>query len=387
MKKGKTSNSSGITLIALVISIIVLLILAGISIAMLSGNNSILQKATTAKENTERTEIVENAKIDVLSEITKNKGNELQESQLKDVLKKYFINSEIPEDLSNNFENLELTTLNNKYKIKVSEIYQGQVSYDIVNGTSSDWQLNDSKDTIVEYIGDGFEEDTVIIPNNVDGNVITKIGTGGMPIFARKSDLIEGKKLKISNGIQEINGNTFFNCSGFQGHLIIPSSVKSIAATAFGNCSGFNGSLIIPKGCNVKTYAFGGCAGLDGDLTLQDGVTLDESQVFQGTNFTGCLTIGMEKIKSGFVSSVFYQTETKFSKIIFTNNVKIIDIAAFANMTSLTDELIIPSNIIQINARAFAGCTNLTSIIIKNSTENITVADNAFEGTVTPTYN
>ncbi len=49
MKKGKTSNSSGITLIALVITLIVLLILAGISISMLSGNNSILQKATDVK--------------------------------------------------------------------------------------------------------------------------------------------------------------------------------------------------------------------------------------------------------------------------------------------------------------------------------------------------
>ena len=38
----------GITLIALVITIIVLLILAGVSIGMLAGNNSILNNATTA---------------------------------------------------------------------------------------------------------------------------------------------------------------------------------------------------------------------------------------------------------------------------------------------------------------------------------------------------
>ena len=49
-KSLKTSN--GITLIALVITIIVLLILAGISISMLSGDNGILQKATTAKTQT-----------------------------------------------------------------------------------------------------------------------------------------------------------------------------------------------------------------------------------------------------------------------------------------------------------------------------------------------
>ena len=52
-------QSKGITLIALVVSIIVLLILAGVSISMLSGNNSILKNAHLAKENTKAGEIQE----------------------------------------------------------------------------------------------------------------------------------------------------------------------------------------------------------------------------------------------------------------------------------------------------------------------------------------
>lgn len=43
-------NNKGITLISLVITIIVLLILAGVSIAMLSGDNSILSRASNAAE-------------------------------------------------------------------------------------------------------------------------------------------------------------------------------------------------------------------------------------------------------------------------------------------------------------------------------------------------
>ena len=42
-------NNKGITLIALVITIIVLLILAGVSIAMLTGQNGVLTKASNAK--------------------------------------------------------------------------------------------------------------------------------------------------------------------------------------------------------------------------------------------------------------------------------------------------------------------------------------------------
>ena len=47
----KRNGNRGITLIALVITIIVLLILAGVSIAMISGENSILSNATKARRD------------------------------------------------------------------------------------------------------------------------------------------------------------------------------------------------------------------------------------------------------------------------------------------------------------------------------------------------
>ena len=50
----KTKEFKGITLIALVITIIVLLILAGVTIAALSGDNGILTRAKEAKEKTEQ---------------------------------------------------------------------------------------------------------------------------------------------------------------------------------------------------------------------------------------------------------------------------------------------------------------------------------------------
>lgn len=52
-------EQKGITLIALVITIIVLLILAGVSIAMLGGQNGILTQSNNAKRETSRAEAVE----------------------------------------------------------------------------------------------------------------------------------------------------------------------------------------------------------------------------------------------------------------------------------------------------------------------------------------
>ena len=54
MDKSKLKSFKGITLIALVITIIVLLILAGIAISMISGNNGILTKTTDAKKANEQ---------------------------------------------------------------------------------------------------------------------------------------------------------------------------------------------------------------------------------------------------------------------------------------------------------------------------------------------
>ena len=62
-KEQKLKESKGITLIALVITIIILLILAGVTIATLTGDNGILKKAGDAKTQTEQAKEDENLKI------------------------------------------------------------------------------------------------------------------------------------------------------------------------------------------------------------------------------------------------------------------------------------------------------------------------------------
>ena len=62
----KKTNNKGITLIALVITIIVLLILAGISIAMLTGENGILTKAQSAKTETEYANAKEKVELAIM---------------------------------------------------------------------------------------------------------------------------------------------------------------------------------------------------------------------------------------------------------------------------------------------------------------------------------
>lgn len=78
MKKNKKTNQkgrAGITLIALVITIIVLLILAGISIQMLTGENAILSQAGRARDITGQRDIEERIQIAYLGAVANGTGS------------------------------------------------------------------------------------------------------------------------------------------------------------------------------------------------------------------------------------------------------------------------------------------------------------------------
>mgnify|MGYP001036049537 FL=1 len=114
----------GITTIGLVVTIIVMLILAGVTISLMQGNSGIISKADESKSQTERKEVIEKAKMTVSEKVVNNGGNELTRSELKEILEQYFIN--VPEDYT--LETiLKTKEENGKYEIKVSEIYDRDI--------------------------------------------------------------------------------------------------------------------------------------------------------------------------------------------------------------------------------------------------------------------
>ena len=80
MKKLKEElkyGKKGITLIALVVTIVVLLILAGVTIATLTGDNGIITRANQAKDETEEAEVIEKLKIAILEDKVENPNKEV----------------------------------------------------------------------------------------------------------------------------------------------------------------------------------------------------------------------------------------------------------------------------------------------------------------------
>ena len=72
MLKNIFKKNKGITLIALVVTVIILIILAGISISMLTGQNGILNRAQEAKEKTKQSQAEE---LSALSELENQMNN------------------------------------------------------------------------------------------------------------------------------------------------------------------------------------------------------------------------------------------------------------------------------------------------------------------------
>ena len=76
-------DKNGITLVALVITIIVLLILAGVSIALVVGDNGIISRSTQAKNDSVISQEIEQIELAYTSAKTKNLGGDVSASDLQ----------------------------------------------------------------------------------------------------------------------------------------------------------------------------------------------------------------------------------------------------------------------------------------------------------------
>ena len=114
MKLIEKNNKKGITLIALVITIIVLLILAGVSISMLTGDNGLIKNAGKSKEQAEidsEKEIIETSTVEAMG---KNKYGNITQNELQEQLDK--ITDSGKTEVSDNGEEFEVVFVeSNRY--------------------------------------------------------------------------------------------------------------------------------------------------------------------------------------------------------------------------------------------------------------------------------
>ncbi len=143
MKKLKRNN--GITLIALVITIIVLLILAGVSISMLTSDNGIIKQAQSAKEETLNSSEKEAIALTMINrEMT---GSE-----------KYNIGEELRNRTLANGDNWKIVSINETKEIYGTGWYYVGTGVNLENygETKHEWIINYDTGEIIELPEEGY---------------------------------------------------------------------------------------------------------------------------------------------------------------------------------------------------------------------------------------
>ena len=179
----KNCKDKGVTLIALVVTIIVLLILAGVSINMLTGQNGILKRATEAKNTTEVASEKEGIQMAVAtSQMASDNYTSIKKDGLQSELNSYFGKEKTT--LEDNKDGSYTVTMNNskrKYTIEDDgSIIEGV--YDKWNGTDSKEPTEKTSNEIHIYTvaelkwiadkvnndGNTFDGYTIYLENNLD---------------------------------------------------------------------------------------------------------------------------------------------------------------------------------------------------------------------------
>ena len=319
--KEKQRKSKGITLIALVITISVLLILAGVSIAMLTGENGILTQAQTSKEKTDEAEDMEKIKLAVSeAQIGENNYQKLNENNLQkalnnqfgenstvvldnddgtytvsclDTLINYKVFSNGVEDEINWNETMEKAVApasqdeernNNVIGIGTDgkpvdmDLWEYTVLSDNTIGLNDENSLNDINKN-KGYLGD-FENGSIVgaIPQYVsvdNGNTYLPVTT--MPTlpatvkditncFIRCPDLTNISSIPTS---VEKSVSTFKGCSSLTQAPEIPISIKDIYSMFEGCTNLISGPSIIPNNVEIMSLAFYQCENLQGEIIIE----------------------------------------------------------------------------------------------------------------------
>ena len=178
-------NARGITLIALVITIIVLLILAAVTISALSGDNGILKRATEAKQKTRRADALEKIRLAVMTATTNGVG-EANLDDLKAELEKAGATVKTTGELP-----WEVTL--DGYMFRINE----NLSIDEISGVGISKKelklLNGASETLTATVTEGVTgtikwESSNTNVATVENGKVTAVGTSGTATITVKVD-------------------------------------------------------------------------------------------------------------------------------------------------------------------------------------------------------
>ena len=295
--KKSLNASNGITLIALVITIIVLLILAGISISMLSGDNGLLTKAGDAKTQTGIGQEKETIALAYNSALIKkvNKGDSLT------------VNAD---DMNIEFqsEGTNATAVDGTNNIKIT--FDSGNTYIIDSNGNVEPEIPENKPNIPELKVGDFVNYTLKIPTTeeltkLNNDLLTYSGATdntektsvGSTLLCRVLEVDSyGKPTKLisANGV---NSLSLYGANGYNNAVYL---INEMCTTLYSGNQGTTTSLTID---DLENRYFSSAA-----ITTRDSYTsyvqYGQTQYYSGSNNAKYPSIASEEARMGIATTI-----------------------------------------------------------------------------------
>ena len=231
-KLKRNKGTEGITLIALVVTVVVLLILAGIALNLVLGNNGIIKKAIDAKIQTEKTRLKEEAdliKADLI----------IEEKIGRNSFTRLTLAEKIQEQMGGTLKGPKVITKDGKYDIYVKSDLEIIVEKHIEETSSDEFEVQELADGTLAVIKYNGTNPILNIPREIEVNVeyktVTQIGTEDRDnILGWEDPFLE--QLTLPDTLKRIEDCAFecvFNIDN-RTVIVLPEGIEYIGEWAFG---------------------------------------------------------------------------------------------------------------------------------------------------------
>ena len=334
----KLKNKNGVTLIALAVTIIIMLILAGVTISMLTGNSGITTNASKAKTKSYLADIKEEYEL-YLSEKRMDDEYDLDTLYANDKTIRYEGN-EVGTGIA------EICSSIKKGDEKKFEIIKGKIYY-----------VSQDKNVIPIAVELGFSinpyeitDGGVLKSSSMNLYLVDNDGHLDLSEYEGKIKTIEAgafSKVEIESGINPLQS------------IVLPKGITTIGDDAFS----YNTSLTSIKIPNTVTSigkrAFQGCTNLT-SIEIPDTVTYIGDYCFSGCNRLQKIKLS-KKIQT--INQRLLQGCSSLTEIEIPEGVKSIGYAAFSSCSKLTT-ITLPASLTSLSGAAIARLNRLTEIKI-----------------------
>ena len=374
----RESELSGITLLALVVTIIVLLILAGVTISTINSNNGVLtqaKKATITSDLSKYKEEVELYKASKQMEGTEKKTADGKRFEATSLNANYQEKSLVYNTQDGN-ETGDITTIIPDLKKDYHDGKRDNGEISVTNGQMVFKSTNDELYKIAQDLGIEVDPYNVKIEKDSNGKDVEVLTSSDKNLLLMSED----GTVTLPYDIQVIDKGTFANVKGLK-KIIIPYTVKEIRDNAFSNNNEIEEIVFQTKdGQGIKkigNYAFNNCTKLSKINYNEEDETSYIPDTLEGLSyglFYNCCLLKNIHLPSQITEIPGYCFNTAGIVNINLDNITKIWFEGLAN--NKFEKITIPQNMTLLAGFSIYHCVNLKEVKIES--KNIIIESTTF---------